>query len=52
MTQDLEAAAVFRQRAEELRLIARNSQDVGARQMLWDVAKDYERKALEREEPT
>ena len=50
LNQNLETAAVFRQRAEELRLIARNSQDLGARKTLWDLAKDYERKALEREE--
>ena len=50
VNQNLETAAVFRERAEELRLIARNSQDVGARQTLWDLAKEYERKAREREE--
>jgi len=50
LNQNLETAAVFRQRAEELRLIARNSQDIGARKTLWDLAKNYERKAREREE--
>jgi hypothetical protein len=49
MTQDQDAAALFRQRAEELRLIARDSGDLDSRQALWDVAKNYERKALERE---
>ena len=49
MTPDLEAAVLFRQRAEELRLIARNAEDVATRQALWDLAKDYERKAQERE---
>ena len=52
LNENLETAAVFRQRAEELRLIARNSQDVGAQKSLWDLAKDYERKAREREEQT
>lgn len=50
LNQNLEFAAVFRQRAEELRLIARNTQDVDARQTLWDIAKDYERMARERED--
>ena len=45
MTPDLEAAALFRQRAEELGLIARNAQDLDSRKALWDVAKDYERKS-------
>ena len=50
MTHDLETAALFRRRAEELRLIARNAQDPGSRQALWDVAKDYERKARDQED--
>jgi hypothetical protein len=50
LNQNLEFAAVFRQRAEELRLIARNTQDMDARQALWDIAKDYERMANERED--
>lgn len=44
-----EEAEVFRQRAAELRAIARGSTDVIARQELWDLANSYERRAKEQE---
>jgi hypothetical protein len=49
MKNDTEEAEVFRQRAAELRAIAKGSTDLTARQELWDLANSYERRAKERE---
>jgi hypothetical protein len=49
MKNDTEEAEVFRQRAAELRAIAKGSADLTARQELWDLANSYERRAKERE---
>ena len=48
MKQDLDSAAQYLQRAEELRVIAEATKDLSARETLLDIAKDYERMAASR----
>jgi len=48
MKEDLDSAARYLQRAEELRSIAEETKDVRARETLLDIAKDYERMAASR----
>jgi hypothetical protein len=48
MKEDLDSAAQYLQRAEELRGIAEATKDLRARETLLDIAKDYERMAASR----
>ena len=49
MKDDLDAAARYRKRAEELRVIAQTTADAEAKQTLLEIASDYERLAVTRE---
>ena len=49
MSGDNDTAARYRQRAEEVRLIAQNMKDEQAREILQGVAEDYERMARQRD---
>jgi hypothetical protein len=49
MKEDLDSAARYRQRAEDLRALAAETRDTKARNALLDVADDYERMAQSRE---
>lgn len=49
MKEDVDSAARYRQRAEELRLIAEEAQDPRNEGILRGIAEDYERLALSRE---
>jgi hypothetical protein len=49
MKEDLDSAARYRQRAEELRAIADATTDLGNKKTLLDIAEDYERLARTRE---
>ena len=49
MKEDLDSAMRYRQRAEELRVIAADTRDRSAKKTLVDIAEDYERMARSRE---
>jgi hypothetical protein len=49
MKEDLDSAKRYRQRAEELRLIAEKAKDATSKDTLLDIADDYERMARTRE---
>jgi hypothetical protein len=49
MKEDLDSAKRYRQRAEELRLIAEKTKDATSKDTLLDIADDYERMARTRE---
>lgn len=49
MNEDLDSAARYRQRAEELRLIAEGTKDIFSKKALIDIAADYDRMALARD---
>jgi hypothetical protein len=48
MKEDLDSAARYLQRAEELRSVAEATKEPHARETLLDIAKDYERMAASR----
>ena len=49
MKEDLDSAARYRQRTEELKVIADATTDLESKKTLLDIAKDYERMARTRE---
>jgi hypothetical protein len=49
MKEDLDSAERYRQRAEELRVIAEATKDIFSKKALIDIAADYDRMAIARE---
>ena len=48
MKEDLDSAERYRQRAEELRVIAEATKDIFSKKALIDIAADYDRMAIAR----